>query len=70
MIAMNFVNVGVHVIHKDIILSENKTCVLSLGTYLVPASHITKQNIHSDALLNFFRRMRLKKHFATLEQET
>ena len=69
MIAMNVMNVGVHVIHKDIILSENETCVLSLGTNFVPATRKAKQSIISDALLNFIRRIRLKKHFATLEQE-
>ena len=60
MIAMNVVNVGVHVIHKEIVLSENESCVLSLGTNFVPASRRTKQNILSDALLNFVRRIRLK----------
>ena len=41
---------GVHVIHRDIVLSENKTCVLSLGTNFVPASCKAKQRILSDEL--------------------
>ena len=69
MIAKNVVNVGVHVVHDDIILSKDELCVLSLGTNFVPATRKTKRSILSDALSNFIKRIRLKKHFATLEQE-
>ena len=69
LIAKDIVNVGVHVVHKDIVLTKEELCVLSLGTTFVPPSRKHKRNILSDALSKFIRSVRLKKHFADSDYE-
>ena len=68
-IAKDVVNIGVHVVHDDILLSKDELNVLSLGTNFVPPSRKTKRFILSIAMEKFVRRIRLKKHFATFDME-
>ena len=60
LIAKEVVNVGVHVVHKNIVLTEDKLCVLSLGTTFVPNPRKHKREILSYALDKRVRNVRLK----------
>ena len=69
LIAKDVENVGVHVVHKNIVLTKDELCVLSLGTTFLPNARKHNRKILSYALNKCIRNVRLQKHFATFDIE-
>ena len=62
----NVVNVGVHVL-QNCLISTEESLVLSLGANFVPSPRKRKLSLLSEAMADYTRRVRIKKHFADIQ---
>ena len=69
MLCRNLTNIGVHVLH-DCLVSEEEMIVLSLGLNFCPPPRKHKSILLFDAVEQFTRQVRIKKHFASLQLDS